>query len=159
MAKIPHSSSGAPSRPGLNEPRVRRMLQVTVPIAGPCHMTTERWRHVKRLFHEALTYAPEARDAFLSRACPGDSTLRASVVQLLESHEAAAAFMEASPVAGMASALAENGRLTGSALGPYRIGNLLGAGGMGEVYEGADARSGSLVAIKVVPSADPEAQA
>jgi Tol biopolymer transport system component len=134
------------------------MLQVTVPIAGPCHMTTERWRHVKRLFHEALTYAPEARDAFLAQACSGDSTLRASVVQLLESHEAAAAFMEASPVAGMASALG-HGSLTGSALGPYRIGNLLGAGGMGEVYEGADARSGAFVAIKVVPGADPEAQA
>jgi serine/threonine protein kinase/Tol biopolymer transport system component len=122
-------------------------------------MTTDRWRHVKRLFHEALTHAPEARDAFLTRACSGDSALRASVAQLLESHEAAAAFMEGSPVAGVASALAERGRLTGTALGPYRVGKLLGAGGMGEVYEGADARIGACVAIKVVPGADPEAQA
>ncbi len=39
----------------------------------------------------------------------------------------------------------------GSVLGPYEIGDLLGAGGMGEVYRATDTRLGRDVAIKVLP--------
>src|SRR3954464_1743198 len=41
----------------------------------------------------------------------------------------------------------------GSRLGAYEIGNLLGAGGMGEVYRARDTRLGREVAIKVLPDA------
>jgi Tol biopolymer transport system component/predicted Ser/Thr protein kinase len=40
----------------------------------------------------------------------------------------------------------------GSRLGAYEIGNLLGAGGMGEVYRARDTRLGREVAIKVLPA-------
>ena len=39
----------------------------------------------------------------------------------------------------------------GTALGPYEVLSLLGAGGMGEVYRGRDPRVGRDVAIKVLP--------
>ena len=49
--------------------------------------------------------------------------------------------------------------MIGTSLGPYKIIEQLGAGGMGEVYLGEDTRLGRKVAIKVLPeeyASDPE---
>src|SRR5438105_13026721 len=47
----------------------------------------------------------------------------------------------------------------GSRLGPYDILSPLGAGGFGEVYKARDTRLDRTVAIKILPSADPEQSA
>jgi eukaryotic-like serine/threonine-protein kinase len=44
----------------------------------------------------------------------------------------------------------------GSRLGPYDIVSPLGAGGFGEVYKARDTRLNRTVAIKILPSAEPE---
>src|SRR5436190_22245289 len=48
---------------------------------------------------------------------------------------------------------------SGARLGPYDILSLLGAGGFGEVCKARDTRLDRIVAIKILPSADPELRA
>jgi serine/threonine protein kinase len=49
--------------------------------------------------------------------------------------------------------------VSGTRLGPYDIVSPLGAGGFGEVYKARDTRLDRTVAIKVLPSTEPELKA
>ncbi len=112
-------------------------------------MTPERWRRAKGLFEEALRVDPDARRTLLAATC-GDEEVRATVERLLAAHEGAEDFLETSPVRGLATTAASQGRLTGVRRGSYRLGRRIGAGGTGEVYEAVDASTGRPVAIKVL---------
>jgi hypothetical protein len=52
----------------------------------------ERWRQIESLFQEALQRDPGQRDAFVVRACHGDTGLQREVVSLLANHHEAADF-------------------------------------------------------------------
>ncbi len=49
-------------------------------------------------------------------------------------------------------------KVIGTSLGPYKIIEQLGKGGMGEVYLGEDTRLGRKVAIKVLAASSPSAR-
>ena len=116
-------------------------------------MGSERWQQVNEIFHAALASDPARREAFLADACGGDAALRAEVEELVAAHHEAGPFGE-TPLFVPALSLEP-----GSSLASYRIEELLGAGGMGEVYRARDGTLERDVAIKVLPqpfASDPE---
>jgi tetratricopeptide (TPR) repeat protein len=122
--------------------------------------TPDRWLRVKAITADALERPEAERSSFLAAACAGDETLLAEVESLLGADARAGEFLEAPGLAetGAAGAVvraAEEGApllIAGRRLGPYRILEELGHGGMGVVYlaERADAAFEKQVAIKVV---------
>ena len=55
-----------------------------------------------------------------------------------------------------ALAIGGPGRFTDQVLGSYRLGEVIGRGGMGEVYRGTHVNSGPPAAVKVLRSGNPD---
>ncbi len=122
-------------------------------------MDQEHWEQVNRFYHAALALEIAERPRFLEESCPGDSGIRVEVETLLAMHEGADEFLANPAIEDLARQVAEEPlSLVGRRLGPYQILELLGAGGMGEVYQARDTRLDRMAALKILPvevAADP----
>jgi len=84
-------------------------------------------RRVETIFHQARARESAVeRAAYLDGACSGDAGLRARVEALLAAHDEASGFLESPAV--------DAGEEPGNRIGPYKLLQEIGSGGMGVVY-------------------------
>jgi eukaryotic-like serine/threonine-protein kinase len=126
------------------------------PIRGPIgylqYVDPQRWLQARNAFEEALDLPTAGREAFLVRIGGQDPELRHEVEALLGWHGRAGGFLEEPPTT-------PEGVLASPAppplqVGPYRIQELLGEGGMGQVFLAARADDAfrKTVAVKILSS-------
>lgn len=116
--------------------------------------TWRRWEEVNRLFEAALDVPESSRAGFVADACGDDTELRDAVTALLRAESDSAGMFERldSAMATAALGVAPRGAGGEDEIGPYRVLEELGRGGMGTIYlaerAGADFRQ--RVAIKML---------
>lgn len=90
----------------------------------------------REIFEKSLDFTSAGeRAAYLAGVCGDDAELRARIDALLRSHENAGNFMHNAPVAGMQPTVAQSiSERPGSQIGPYKLLQQIGEGGMGLVY-------------------------
>jgi serine/threonine protein kinase/tetratricopeptide (TPR) repeat protein len=118
------SQGGAPGR------RPSHCLAAGLPLLGEGNMVT-----LEDIFLAAVEQAPAERAAYLDAACGSNAALRAQVEALLRSHEEAGSLLEqplfrAGPTRDEPPAAAQ----PGVTVGPYKLLQQIGDGGMGTVW-------------------------
>jgi serine/threonine-protein kinase len=116
-------------------------------------MEPDRWARVQEIFAAAVDLPEAERDAFVARECGEDAALRDEVRSLLDADTDEHSLLDA----GAAKAAGELGILdepsrTGQRIGPWKLAEAIGRGGMGAVYlaERADGEFEQRVALKLI---------
>ena len=115
-------------------------------------ITPERWSLIQEKLEVAVALDPGQRAAFLEALGTADPHLREELESLLAEDSSSRNLFETSAMFPLAAASPERDSMIGRRLGPYRVVDLLGVGGMGEVYRAfrADDVYKQQVAIKLV---------
>ncbi len=116
-------------------------------------MTAEEWQEIAALVAEAgeIAEGPD-RDSFLRNACEGREWLQREVHSLLAAEPGGRGVIDDPPGLRLAADTRQD-----TFVGPYRLAELIGRGGMGAVYR-AERRDGAYekqVAVKVIQSVVP----
>lgn len=106
---------------------------------------------VENLFEQALRQPAAERQSFLRESCGDDRALLAELMSLLSSHDQADSFLETPAIAGGGDTKRINlSDHVGRRIGRYQLGGILGAGGMGAVFEGEQQTPRRKVAVKLM---------
>ncbi len=114
----------------------------------------ERSRLAAAVVDAALDVDTTARERLIAERCAGDKPLETEVRRWLSAADDPAPMFDASPMPPRSSAMRQPVLEPGVRIGPWRVVRLIGAGGMGEVYEAerVDGTFERRVALKVIAS-------
>ncbi len=108
------------------------------------------FERLRELFSQAMDLPLEERRAFVAEKCGGDPGLRLRLEAMLDEDAANLSLLDHN-VAAVASRLLAG--LETRVCGPYRLGDVIGEGGMGVVYRARRDDLGSEAAIKILRDA------
>jgi serine/threonine protein kinase/tetratricopeptide (TPR) repeat protein len=86
------------------------------------------------LFEAALELPPEDRGGYLDGVCGGDAALRQRLEALLSRHDRAGSFLESPALRPVATVDEPVSERPGTVIGPYKLLEQIGEGGMGLVF-------------------------
>ncbi len=114
-------------------------------------MTPERWEQISNVYYRLLALTAEERCTIVAEVCGEDEELRAEVDSLLSADRSAGTFLLDGAMEDAAAELTGFAGLKfGDRIGCYRILDLIGAGGSGEVYRARDETLDRDVAVKLL---------
>ena len=110
------------------------------------------WQQIEQLFSEAIELPPDEREAFVERVCGDSAAAKSDLLSLLHAHAREDGPLDRRPPLPAVPSAASDLLAAGTRLGRWRIGELIGYGGAGEVYAAArvDGQYEQKVAIKVL---------
>src|SRR5215217_3592955 len=90
---------------------------------------------LREIFLAALEQAPDQRDAYLNQLCGGDEELRRNVAVMLKAHAAGEGPLDRGALRDEQTGAHEKGaEVPSTVIGPYKLVELIGEGGMGSVW-------------------------
>jgi len=115
--------------------------------------SSDRWRRLESLFHEAAALEPAARAAFLEKSCGGDITLREELESLLASADGPMDFVDRriqEAAQNVVESRSHSILHPGTKFSRYEVIASAGSGGMGQVYLARDTQLQRNVALKLL---------